>query len=646
MEIPNVVTATLTEQKANEAPAAITVITGEEILARGYRTIKDVLIDMPGWVDLSDANENIVGGRGAYASTTNKILVLINGHRMNDFNLGRWNLDFFMAMDIVKRIEIIRGPGSVLYGSGALIGVVNIITKTGEDISGVSVRGKATRYQSDTNGYEANVTWGKTSDDLDVVAHFSYIDDDGDHIPQPASKNPAPAGSTPRDGVLYYDKYPRNWNAFAAVQSGNATINAAVRHFARMAPRAVNSSLLDYDSEPLKHVYNWDEFYIDGKYLIDINDKSKVTVNPGFSFYDVHEYSHTTGTGYDAYYQPPYGTVSGQLSKYQHFQLKAVYENQLRENVNLVFGEDLFYSDFYDISGIYGNDGSEWQITRADKGKWVIWGVYGQAIWSPIQQLELTAGGRFDDFADFADSRFTPRLSAVYKFSHHWSNKLLYGESYLSPQWAHKKVVTSGGLYNPDPDMKPEVFKGFDYILEYGGERASASLSLFSDKIDGLISATPVYSYTNLGTLRYQGGEAEFKYAVVRALEINGSFSYVESRDGTYSSYLIEGDIKNMPARVYRAGVTWRPFPVLSVWVWGRQYGAVKTTDNLLSPTTTELESWTTADMSINYRPAKAWDLQLGATNIGDKAYEVGGSVNRPMARPGAAYSFSVGYQF
>jgi len=646
MEIPNVVTAALIEQKANQAPAAISVITAEEIQARGYRTIKDVLIDMPGWVDISDANENIAGSRGAYASTTNKILVLINGHRMNDFNLGRWNLDFFMAMEMVKRIEVIRGPGSVLYGSGALLGVVNIITKTGAEIDGLHAQAKATRYQNDTGGYEAGLTWGRATDDIDVMIHYGYIDDEGDQIPQSASQNPAPLGQTPRDGVLYADMYPRNWNAFAALRTGQSTIHAGLRHFSRMAPRAVNSSLLDYDSEPIKHLYTWDEFYIDGKHSIDVGRQSKLTLNPGFSYYDVHEYSHTTSSGYDAYYQPPYGTVSGQLSKYQHFQFKTVYEHQLKDNINLVLGEDLFVSDFYDINGIAGNDGSAWQITSADRGTWVIWGVYSQAIWSPIERLEVTAGGRVDDFGDFADSRFTPRLGAVYNLSRRWSTKVLYGESYLSPQWAHKKVVASGGLYNPDPDMKPEVFRGYDCILEYGGERASARLSVFSNKIEGLISASSRFSYTNLGTLRYAGGELECRYAVARSLEICGSYSYVDSRHDTYAPYLMDGEIKNVPASVYRCGVTWKPLRRLSIWMWGRQYGAVRTTDNLLSPTATKLESWTTADLTINYRPGRSWELQLKGTNLADKAYEVGGSVNRPLARAGAAYSLSIGYEF
>src|SRR5438094_7639487 len=110
-----VVTATLREQSTLDAPASIQVVTAADIRARGYRTIKQVMNDVPGFNDVSDTNEETVAVRGIFASTTNKILFLVNGHRMNDLMLGRYNTDQFLGMDAVERIEFIRGPGSALY---------------------------------------------------------------------------------------------------------------------------------------------------------------------------------------------------------------------------------------------------------------------------------------------------------------------------------------------------------------------------------------------------------------------------------------------------------------------------------------------------------------------------------------------------
>src|SRR5205814_9578895 len=152
-----VVTATLRMQSTLEAPASITVVSASEIRARGYRTLKAIMNDVPGVNDVSDSNEEIVAVRGVFASTTNKILILVNGHRMNDLMLGRYNVDQFLGMDAVERVEFIRGPISALYGTGALVGVVNVITKRGAELDGTQLR-----LQGGPSAQEVSLTWGKS----------------------------------------------------------------------------------------------------------------------------------------------------------------------------------------------------------------------------------------------------------------------------------------------------------------------------------------------------------------------------------------------------------------------------------------------------------------------------------------------------
>ena len=108
-EEAKVVAATLREQKPADAPASVTVVTAKQIKQKGYRTIKDIMLDVPGFTDVSDGNEEIVAIRGTFASTTNKILTLVNGHRMNDLMLGRYNTDQFIGLDTVDHVEFIRG---------------------------------------------------------------------------------------------------------------------------------------------------------------------------------------------------------------------------------------------------------------------------------------------------------------------------------------------------------------------------------------------------------------------------------------------------------------------------------------------------------------------------------------------------------
>src|SRR5205814_1115088 len=190
-----VVTATLREQSSLDAPASIQVVTAADIRARGYRTVKQVMNDVPGFNDVSDTNEDTVAVRGIFTSTTNKILFLVNGHRMNDLMLGRYNSDQFLGLDAVERIEFIRGPGSALYGTGALVGVVNIITKKGADASGTQLRGQGGPY-----GQEGSASWGKQILGYDVFFNFTYLNAEGLTFKQPAFYDVAPMGQEPEDG--------------------------------------------------------------------------------------------------------------------------------------------------------------------------------------------------------------------------------------------------------------------------------------------------------------------------------------------------------------------------------------------------------------------------------------------------------------
>lgn len=134
----NVVTASRKEQRIQKAPAVVTVITAEDIRAEGWRDV----VEMLRWVVGIDINNNgtspDIGIRGVNPGLTfgDKIVVLIDGHNMSWRQLNRNST--FISIDVIKRIEIIRGPGSALWGANALTGVINIITKTAQDFKGVS----------------------------------------------------------------------------------------------------------------------------------------------------------------------------------------------------------------------------------------------------------------------------------------------------------------------------------------------------------------------------------------------------------------------------------------------------------------------------------------------------------------------------
>ncbi|EGK36024.1 colicin I receptor domain protein [Shigella flexneri K-304] len=125
-----VVTASSVEQNLKDAPASISVITQEDLQRKPVQNLKDVLKEVPG-VQLTNEGDNRKGVsiRGLDSSYT---LILVDGKRVNSRNAVFRHNDFdlnWIPVDSIERIEVVRGPMSSLYGSDALGGVVNIITK-------------------------------------------------------------------------------------------------------------------------------------------------------------------------------------------------------------------------------------------------------------------------------------------------------------------------------------------------------------------------------------------------------------------------------------------------------------------------------------------------------------------------------------
>ncbi|MEQ1504374.1 MAG: TonB-dependent receptor [Myxococcota bacterium] len=139
-----VVSASKTVEVIEETPVPVTVITSDMIELSGVRNLKEALTRfVPGMTAVEDHNELNVAMHGIYASSQQKILVMEDGHRLNSRAYNMANPDFSISIDPdhVQQIEVLRGPGSSIYGNVALTAVVNIVTRSGEDLDRVKVRG-------------------------------------------------------------------------------------------------------------------------------------------------------------------------------------------------------------------------------------------------------------------------------------------------------------------------------------------------------------------------------------------------------------------------------------------------------------------------------------------------------------------------
>ena len=179
-EEPDVSAAMKHVQSTHEAPSAVTIVTAEEIRRLGYRTLGEVLRSVRGFYVTGDRNYDYLGVRGfARAGDYNdRVLLLVDGHTYNDdiYQSAPIGYDFGIDLEAVERIEVIRGPGSALYGGNAIFAVINVVTFDGASKPGV-------RATLETGSYwrkRAHMSVGLvTADGLSLFASGSILDLDG-----------------------------------------------------------------------------------------------------------------------------------------------------------------------------------------------------------------------------------------------------------------------------------------------------------------------------------------------------------------------------------------------------------------------------------------------------------------------------------
>ena len=172
-----ITTASSQAESLSEVPVPATLITAEMIRNCGGRNLQEVLAAYVPGMHLIDCNDDInIAMRGIYSNTQEKILIMLNGHRMNSYTTNAAAPDFSISLEKVKQIEVLRGPASSLYGGVALTAVVNIITKEGAEVDGLQARVGGGNYGQ----IKADAVFGKHFFDVDLLVWGSVYRNSGE----------------------------------------------------------------------------------------------------------------------------------------------------------------------------------------------------------------------------------------------------------------------------------------------------------------------------------------------------------------------------------------------------------------------------------------------------------------------------------
>ncbi|MBQ9640683.1 MAG: TonB-dependent receptor [Bacteroidaceae bacterium] len=201
-----ITTASQQAESIEEAPVPITLITEEMIRSTGTRTLKELLITyVPGMTDIASNEEMNVAMRGIYSSNQEKILIMLNGHRLNSYSTNAATPDYSMSLEKIKQIEVLRGPASSIYGGVALTGVVNIITKEGSDVDGFKIKATAGNYGQ----LKGDVLFGKRYMGLDILVWGSLYNASGEKRYIEGTEEAQPYSILPCSGNMIIGGYNR-----------------------------------------------------------------------------------------------------------------------------------------------------------------------------------------------------------------------------------------------------------------------------------------------------------------------------------------------------------------------------------------------------------------------------------------------------
>jgi len=593
-----VVTASAVEQNLKDAPASISVITREDLQKKPVQNLKDVLKDVPG-VQITNESDNRQGVsiRGLSSGYT---LILVDGKRVNSRNAVFRHNDFdlsWIPAESIERIEVVRGPMSSLYGSDALGGVVNIITrKVGKAWHGTlsadtTVQEHRDRGDSGNGNFFAS---GPLVDDLLGVKVYGAL---GKREKDQASSS---SGSTGQPRIEGYTS--RNAN--------------------------VEFSLTPDKDQDITFGYGLDRQDRDS----DTLDKNRIERE-----------------NYSLGHNGRWGLANTELRFYgenienKNAETITSKNNSLDGKVVIPLGD---YNQLLTFGGEYRNDKLEDGVNMQNGGSTQAnqYALFLEDEWRIFENLALTGGVRMDDHQNYGVN-WSPRAYLVYNATDTVTVKGGWASAFkapsllqLSPDWQSASCRGSCNVVG-SKDLKAETSESVEFGLYYAGEEGwledvNASATVFQNDIDDMItvirtanrnlaqtyqnfvgfdaSGNPIFRYYNVNKARIRGLETELSLPVTDVLNLKLNYTYNDARDLSNGG---NKPLSELPFHTSNATLDWKPLEDWSFYISANYKGKSRTvTDGNATP-----GGYTVWNTGGSYQVNKAVKLRAGVLNLGDK---------------------------
>jgi iron complex outermembrane receptor protein len=484
-------------QKASDSPTNVTVVTADDIRKYGYRTLADVLETVRGFYVINDRNYTYVGVRGFSRPEdyNARILFLVDGHRINDniFDGAYVGTEFPVDLDLVERIEIIRGPSSSIYGTGAFAAVINVITRRGRDLGGAETSAAGGNW----NTYKGRATYGARMDSgIETLVSGSFYNSLGhDRLYFPEFNSPSTNNGIARDADadqsynIFGDLLYRDFDIHVVQASRTKRIPTASFGTVFNDPRTQTTDGRGYIDVQYHHTFgSWETL---GRLSYD-----------WYNYHGIYVYDYA-GTGVPPFTEN-YDAANG---TWWDFQGDASHTFWARHKVTLgtEFRQDLHQSQInYDIQ--------PYQRYLDDHRSAWLEAFYVQDEYALRGNVTFVAGVRSDWHKRFA-TRLSPRAGVLFSPGRNTDIRLNYSWAFRAPNSYENFYAVTNSTANPL--LVPEKMRSWEADIDYRfTTKYSVSAAAFLNQIDDMIepSIDPVTDnpiYLNSGPIRTKGFEAK-----------------------------------------------------------------------------------------------------------------------------------------
>ncbi|WP_194441078.1 TonB-dependent receptor plug domain-containing protein [Pseudoalteromonas simplex] len=505
--------ASKTNETLSSVPSTISVFSRKQIQALGVDNAYEVMNFVPG---MQSTRGDWVGAvpkdhaRGVYLDSGN-VLVMINGERINESSFGKASVYLpYIPVEVIEKIEFIRGPGSALYGSNAFLGVMNIVT---------SKERNALQFVVGNNGrYGATGQINRIfSDNTRIFANFAYEQKDGESYPQ-GVKDPLEAIYL--DAGIDYKKLQlrARYNETSLDEFLNlAGYSKQNQHNSDNTFVGIKYNWINNDKLKLDSSYSFTKHNISSAGLIaTFDDIPDFLVGPAWQTTD-SKFETELSYQFDNQWQLAAGieyseakqTKAGVRTSYYDFDSEQIIIDPAFEQQGIVS-----VMDFPEFSSL--------------KFTFETLSAYGQLKIPYSDALTLFIGARYDDVKDI-DSKLSPRLAGVYKINSEHTVKLQYGESFRTP--VTNELFSNDDVTIGNPSLRSESIKTTELVWHYKTSELQANAVLFYNELNDFINIEPtlsddsLFTFTNSFNTQNSGIELDSTWQSSKDFSITGTYT-------------------------------------------------------------------------------------------------------------------------